>query len=273
MEPETASEPVAAKPLATPSIDILLAAQSQLKATAESPENNVSSIDVSETPNQGEQNSIDVLETSTHQDNTSITKSAAVDRAPWAESPTRTTEPEPITESVAPLAQPETDPNKMGLNQQTEDRPKITLHDVDITQLSALLPNGEKLENAAQVDRWSNIISQLGLSGLVKQLAVQSAYSHQGSAVTLTLDEEYSHLLSDSSQQALHESLEKHFAMSIELVVEPGSPVNTPMLLQRRINEIRKAHVEAIFANDPNLQALTKTLNATVKDGTLKPKE
>ena len=90
---------------------------------------------------------------------------------------------------------------------------------------------------------------------MVKQLAVQSAYTQHGSAINLTLASDSSHLLTASTQQALHESLEKYFAMTIELEIQPGSPVNTPMMLQRQINAIRKAHVEAIFANDPNLQA------------------
>ena len=87
-------------------------------------------------------------------------------------------------------------------------------------------------------------------------------FSQNGSAVTLTIGPDSLHLVNDSTIQSLQDSLAQHFAMTIEVTVEQGLPEQTPLLIQRRINAIRTAHAQTLFANDPNMQALTATFGA-----------
>lgn len=258
-------------PAITASLDDLFTAQDKIKARIDAEKhtsaNTISQAttepqnDVLATPDNGENGAKDVTFT------------------PSAEGQLSTSNPSveivnaEDTQTQQPLVQPETDPSKMGLDHGPAQSKHVTLHDVDVTNLSANLPNGEKLESAAQVDYWSNVISQLNINGLVKQLAIQAMFSQNGSAVTLTIGPDSLHLVNDSTIQSLQDSLAQHFAMTIEVTVEQGLPEQTPLLIQRRINAIRTAHAQTLFANDPNMQALTATFGANVKPNSLQLKK
>ena len=170
-----------------------------------------------------------------------------------------------------PLAQPERDPAKMGLVQHT-DTESVTVQHVSNTTLSAILPNGDKLTSAAQVDNWANMIANMQLSGLNKQLALHSAFSQEGNHVHLTLEQDKSHLRSDAAVSVVQEALSEQLGQAVTVAVEVGNPAETPYSLQMQINQIRKAHAETIFNSDPNLQKLKDTFGASVIDGSLKPK-
>ena len=170
-----------------------------------------------------------------------------------------------------PLAQPERDPSKMGLVHHG-DMPAVDVQQVQAEQLTAILPNGDKLTSAAQIDEWANTISKLNLGGLNKQLALHSAFQRNAKIVTLLLDEQKSHLQSDAAIEVVCTALSNHFGEPINVNVTCGQPAQTPFSLQMQINQIRKAHAEAIFNSDPELQKLKNTFGASVVDGSLKPK-
>jgi DNA polymerase-3 subunit gamma/tau len=170
-----------------------------------------------------------------------------------------------------PLAQPERDPSKMGLVHHG-DMPAVNFQQVQAEQLTAILPNGDKLTSAAQIDEWANTISKLNLGGLNKQLALHSAFQRNAKTVTLLLDEQKSHLQSDAAIEVVCTALSNHFGEPINVNVTCGQPAHTPFSLQMQINQIRKAHAEAIFNSDPELQKLKNTFGASVVDGSLKPK-
>ena len=174
-------------------------------------------------------------------------------------------------EPSQPLAQPERDPSKMGLVHH-EDMPAVNFQQVQAEQLTAILPNGDKLTSAAQIDEWANTISKLNLGGLNKQLAIHSAFQRNANTVTLLLDEQKGHLQSDAAIEVVRSALSNHFAVPINVNVICGQPAYTPFALQMQINQIRKAHAESIFNSDPELQKLKNTFGASVVDGSLKPK-
>ena len=174
-------------------------------------------------------------------------------------------------ESLLPLAQPERDPSKMGLVHH-EDAPAVNFQQVQAEQLTAILPNGDKLTSAAQIDEWANTISQLNLGGLNKQLALHSAFQRSDNTVTLLLNEQKGHLQSDAAIEVVRSALSNHFAEPINVNVICGQPAYTPFALQMQINQIRKAHAESIFNSDPELQKLKNTFGASVIDGSLKSK-
>lgn len=173
--------------------------------------------------------------------------------------------------SDEPLAQPESNPAKMGLVEH-EDRLPVNFQQTQADQLTAILPNGDKLTSAAQVDEWANTISQLNLGGLNKQLALHSAFHREGNVVTLLLDSEKAHLLSDTAIEVVKTALSNFYDEPVTLNVNCGQPPHTPFSLQMQINKIRKAHAESIFNSDPELQKLKNTFGASVVDGSLKPK-
>jgi len=177
-------------------------------------------------------------------------------------------EPETVPES---LAQPENDPSKMGLIDHSGVA-KVNVQHVDIEALSAMLPNGDKLTSAAQIDDWTNVIGQLNLTGLNKQLAIHSSFSRKGDVVSLLLDHDKEHLHNETSVTALTESLSVFFNTAITVEVSFGSPINTPYALQMHINQIRNEYAQSILNSNPELQKLQSTFGTSVVSGTLKPK-
>ena len=187
---------------------------------------------------------------------------------PIMSAPTIQTEPEVQAES---LSQPERDPSKMGLVDNSE-LVKVTVQKVDVQGLQAILPNGDKLTSAAQIDEWTNVIGQLNLTGLNKQLAIHASFSREGDVVTLLLGQDKAHLHNETSVNALAEALSVFFDTSITLQVSFGEPINTPYALQMHINQIRNEYAQSILNSNPELQKLQSTFGTSVVSGTLKPK-
>ncbi|MCH1414535.1 MAG: hypothetical protein L7U57_05030, partial [Glaciecola sp.] len=187
---------------------------------------------------------------------------------PIMSAPTIQTEPEVQTE---PLSQPERDPSKMGLVDNSESV-KVTVQKVDMQGLQAILPNGDKLTSAAQIDEWTNVIGQLNLTGLNKQLAIHTSFSREGDVVSLLLGQDKAHLHNETSVNALAEALSVFFDTSITLQVSFGEPTNTPYALQMYINQIRNEYAQSILNSNPELQKLQSTFGTSVVSGTLKPK-
>ena len=187
---------------------------------------------------------------------------------PIMSAPTIQTEPEVQTE---PLSQPERDPSKMGLVDNSESV-KVTVQKVDMQGLQAILPNGDKLTSAAQIDEWTNVIGQLNLTGLNKQLAIHTSFSREGDVVSLLLGQDKAHLHNETSVNALAEALSVFFDTSITLQVSFGEPTNTPYALQMYINQIRNEYAQSILNSNPELQKLQSTFGTSVVSGSLKPK-
>ena len=187
---------------------------------------------------------------------------------PIMSAPTIQTEPEVQAES---LSQPERDPSKMGLVDNSE-LVKVTVQKVDVQGLQAILPNGDKLTSAAQIDEWTNVIGQLNLTGLNKQLAIHASFSRKGDVVSLLLGQDKAHLHNESSVNVLAEALSVFFDTSITLQVSFGEPTNTPYALQMHINQIRNEYAQSILNSNPELQKLQSTFGTSVVSGTLKPK-
>lgn len=187
---------------------------------------------------------------------------------PIMSAPTIQTEPEVQAES---LSQPERDPSKMGLVDNSE-LVKVTVQKVDVQGLQAILPNGDKLTSAAQIDEWTNVIGQLNLTGLNKQLAIHASFSREGDVVSLLLGQDKAHLHNETSVNALAEALSVFFDTSITLQVSFGEPTNTPYALQMHINQIRNEYAQSILNSNPELQKLQSTFGTSVVSGTLKPK-
>lgn len=138
--------------------------------------------------------------------------------------------------------------------------------------IPASLPDGTDVTSAAQLDLWAYIISQLNLSGLNKQVALHARIAKQAQHVTLHLQQEQAHLVSDSVKNLLRESLTQYFQQAIELDIELGEIQGTPYQLQMRINQVRKQRALNILETDPNLVNLQKQFSTTMVAGSLQPK-
>jgi DNA polymerase-3 subunit gamma/tau len=140
----------------------------------------------------------------------------------------------------------------------------------DVTlQISAFLPNKQKVLRALQVDDWSRLIEDMQVTALTKQLALHSAFNQQGRTVKLTLLETKAHLISDTAQQQLKDALCLALNELIELEIELGQPINTPYALQLKVNQVRNEYAREVVRSDPGIQLLQQQFAAKIDDDSI----
>ncbi len=130
--------------------------------------------------------------------------------------------------------------------------------------LQAYLPDGTKLVDANQIDSWSNLISQMPVAGLVKQVALHSAYLKKDKLITLELDDSQAHLLNENTIGQVKAALCSALNETVELEIQVGKPEQTPFSLQQKINAMRQQYAEWVVSNDEHFQTLVTTFNARV---------
>jgi DNA polymerase-3 subunit gamma/tau len=137
----------------------------------------------------------------------------------------------------------------------------------DVTlEISAFLPDQQKVLKALQVDDWSKLIEDMQVTALTKQLALHSAFNQQGDTVKLMLLETKAHLISDTAQQQLKEALCLALNGPIGLEIELGQPINTPYALQLKVNQVRNEYAREVVKNDPGIQLLQQQFAAKVDE-------
>ncbi|WP_418026020.1 DNA polymerase III subunit gamma/tau C-terminal domain-containing protein [Opacimonas sp. LMIT016] len=182
-------------------------------------------------------------------------------------------EPEP-TSQFAPSAPilPETNPSQMGLGTDNQAQAHSLVPGVTPDNLVAELPNGDTLTHEAQIDEWSNMISHIKPQSFMQVVMMHSAMQRTGNQITLTVEDNQSHLLSDTLHNKIQEAISKHLQQPIELQIKVGVAHNTPMQIKQKIKAFRLRHANQLFESDPDMQKLMNTFNAQVKDGSMQPK-
>jgi DNA polymerase-3 subunit gamma/tau len=137
----------------------------------------------------------------------------------------------------------------------------------DVTlEVTAFLPNKQKVLKALQIDAWSKLIEDMQVTALTKQLALHSAFNQQGNTVKLTLLETKAHLISDTAQQQLKDALCFALNGAIDLEIELGKPINTPYALQLKVNQVRNEYAREVVKRDPGIQLLQQQFAAKVDE-------
>lgn len=125
-----------------------------------------------------------------------------------------------------------------------------------------------------EAGEWSEVVNQLGLSGINQQLVNNTVReSFSDGKLTLVLDETFAELHTREREKTLSAALTLLYGNEIKLELRIGRPADeTPAQAQRRQNsEQQQAAVEAID-NDPNVAALQEQFGAQVNPGSIRPK-
>jgi len=126
----------------------------------------------------------------------------------------------------------------------------------------------------APAAKWSEVVTQLGLAGLVRELASNTTLeSSDNGAMVLVLEESHGKLLNKEREAELKQALEKYYGNPVKLTLRIGRPaVETPAKEKTRLqDEKQQAAVQAI-TDDPNVRALQEKFNARVNPASIRPK-
>ncbi len=120
---------------------------------------------------------------------------------------------------------------------------------------------------------WHEIVSQLGLRGMVHQLAVNSVMQgRNGNTINLLLSAQHSSLSSPAMEQRLQEALEQYSGESVRLNITVGEiEQETPAHMQQRAAEDRQQAAIETIENDPNVRRIQETFEAEVITESIRP--
>jgi len=180
--------------------------------------------------------------------------------APFSE-PTAQPESKPETENTTVQETVLFDPNEH-LTETTDVK-------VDF-DVPAFLESGQKVVSSDQLDSWSQLIEQMQVAALTKQLALHSSYEKNGNLVTLNLTDSKPHLETDSAKNQLKQALSAVLQQDIELRVTLGKPLNTPFAVQQKINKVRMEHATKVINTDENIVRISDTFTASLVEGTIR---
>ncbi|MBT3134927.1 DNA polymerase III subunit gamma/tau [Alteromonas sp. ALT199] len=137
-------------------------------------------------------------------------------------------------------------------------------------KLEAYLNDGSKLIHASQIDEWSNLVEQMPVAGLLKQLVLHAAFSRNGNQVSLEIDHSQTHLLNDSAKKQLVDAIHHGLGENVEINITLGEPSSTPFALQQEIHAMRHAHAHTVIKTDDTIQTLLSTFDASVLTDSVK---
>lgn len=123
---------------------------------------------------------------------------------------------------------------------------------------------------------WTQIIAELKLSALTRQLAENSALIRcEQNAVHLALSPELGHLATDKSKQRLTSALTERLGQDLKLVfADADAHVDAgPTLAVERAEQAAERQQQAVDAihNDPTVEIIKNTFNARIIEQSIKP--
>ena len=117
------------------------------------------------------------------------------------------------------------------------------------------------------------MIEEMTLAGLARELAGNCAMKlYAENKIELALPPSQEHLLNPTQQQRLEQAIKNRFGDKLSLIITIEDPENeTPAQAKaRELREKQKAAEQSV-QNDPTVQTLIDTFNATVDKDSIQP--
>jgi len=126
----------------------------------------------------------------------------------------------------------------------------------------------DDIREAAEVDKWSAMIAGMDISGLARQVLLNSELQKVGDDDWLILvAEEQKSLLNESTSQAVREALAGLLGATARVEFEVGVPGQpTPLMVQQHINEYRYQRACEILHGDAGVQELQQKFQAQIDE-------
>ncbi len=138
---------------------------------------------------------------------------------------------------------------------------------------AAVAPTASKSPGTPEA-KWGEVVAQLGLTGLLRELANNTTLeSYADGAMALTLEESHAKLFSKEREEELRKALEKYHGAPIRLKMNLGRPsVETPAKEKSRMQDERQQAAVQAIVEDPNVRALQEKFSARVNPASIRPK-
>ena len=174
-----------------------------------------------------------------------------------------------IPTTPAPTAQPV--PQAAPAPTPTEAPPKTATQTA--TQTAVPEPTVQVSENG-EFD-WHQLVEQINLTGMAKQLASHSAFdSFDGSTLTLLVENQYANLASDSLKDKIQEAVSKALNKPVRLKLNTGQPVvTTPAQKTQQVQAESMQSAQQSIQEDEVANFIQANFSATMAPDSVKPKE
>ncbi|NND60078.1 MAG: DNA polymerase III subunit gamma/tau [Gammaproteobacteria bacterium] len=122
---------------------------------------------------------------------------------------------------------------------------------------------------------WLGLVEGLDVRGAAKQLAANCQLDRIDGAVWhLVLDQRHAHLLTENLRVRLRDALRQQHGDNVDVRVREGEVGEATLAAVEQKNEAdRLQQARTSLENDPNVQALKDTFDATIKDDSVRPND
>ncbi len=122
---------------------------------------------------------------------------------------------------------------------------------------------------------WHGLIRELGLKGIVRELAQHCEWGGMADGeIRLTLGEMHKHLLhmNAANHERLQAELNRHFDQPVRLKIEIGAIAGeTPAQRDAATRQVRHAEAVASLEQDPFVQEMIERFDATLQESSVRP--
>ena len=194
------------------------------------------------------------------------TKAAAPAKAPPPKAPALSSGDVPPWEDLPPEAMADSAPAA-----QSASLPPPAAAPAPVAPPSVPAPSA----TATQALDWHGLIQELGLKGMVRELAQHCEWGGMTNGkIQLRLGDAHRHLLAINrgNQTRLEAELNRHFDQPVTLTIEIGQIAGeTPAQREAVIREARHAEAVASLEQDPFVQEMIERFDATLQESSVRP--
>ncbi|PSW18794.1 DNA polymerase III subunit gamma/tau [Photobacterium sanctipauli] len=127
------------------------------------------------------------------------------------------------------------------------------------------------VKEAANQDSWSDWVTKLNVGRLVQQLALNSAYTREGNAVTLLLRPAQKHLDTPKAKEQLAVALSDLFAESVTVNIELSDNGQSPLEWREAIYQQKLGQAKQSLQSDPNVNFICQRFSAVLDEDSVRP--
>ncbi len=117
------------------------------------------------------------------------------------------------------------------------------------------------------------VLERLGLTGLLKELAMNSVLENAGDKLTLTVDPKVGNLLNKDRVDMLKKALCAYYGETVTLTVTVAPVTGTVADFKREADEGAQREAREALAADPSVAALKRTFNARINENSVRPRK